>query len=61
LLPLFGQVPVAHVERLVVDQQPGHLAVGDVDDRLPLLGVAVATLGVRQGAVRRRSSGRCPV
>jgi hypothetical protein len=41
------QLTVAGVERLVVDQQPHHLAVGDVDDRLPRLGVAVTGLRVR--------------
>ena len=44
------QLAVADVERLVVDQQPDQLAVGDVDDRLAGLGVAVAGLGVRQWA-----------
>src|ERR671929_163599 len=41
---------VAHVERLVVDQQPDDLAVRDVDHRLARLGVAVAALGVGQRA-----------
>ena len=41
---------VADVERLVVDQQPDDLAVGDVDHRLARLGVAVAGLGVGQRA-----------
>src|ERR1700747_162710 len=41
-----GAVP--DVERLVVDQQPDHLAVGDVDDGLPAVGVPVAGLGVGQ-------------
>ena len=40
--------PVAHVERLVVDQQADQLAVGHVDQRLALFGIAVAPLGVRQ-------------
>ena len=44
------ELAVADVERLVVDQQPEHLAVGDVDDRLSRLGVAVGRLGVRQRA-----------
>src|SRR4051794_35497272 len=44
------QAPVADVERLVVDEQPQQLAVRDVDERLPVLGVAVAGLGVRQRA-----------
>ncbi len=47
--------PVAQIERLVVDEEPDHLAVGDVDDGLPGLGVAVA--GPRRkaaGAVRGR-------
>ena len=42
--------PVAHVERLVVDEEPDELAVGDVDERLADLGVAVAGLGIRQRA-----------
>ena len=44
------QLAVADVERLVVDQQPDDLAVGDVDDRLAVLRVAVGGLGVRQRA-----------
>ena len=44
------QLAVADVERLVVDQQPDDLAVGDVDDGLAVLRVAVAGLGVRQRA-----------
>jgi hypothetical protein len=43
-----AQLPVADVERLVVDEQPDQLAVGHVDDRLPGLRVAVGDLGVRQ-------------
>src|SRR5690606_27644930 len=47
--PLVGDdLPVAHVERLVVDEEADELAVGDVDDRLAGLRVAVATLRVRQ-------------
>ena len=42
------QLAVADVERLVVDQQPDQLAVGRVDDRLAVLRVAVAGLGVGQ-------------
>ena len=42
------QLAVAQVERLVVDQQPDEFAVGDVDDRLAGLRVAVAGLGVGQ-------------
>ena len=42
---------VAQVQRLVLDQQPDELAVGDVDDRLAVLGVAVARLRVRQRAL----------
>ncbi len=45
------QRAVADVERLIVDQQPDQLAVGDVDGRLTRLGVAVARLGVRQRAL----------
>ena len=40
--------PVPDVERLVVHQQPDHLAVGDVDDRLALFGEPVPGFGVRQ-------------
>jgi hypothetical protein len=43
------QPPVADVERLVVDQQPDQLAVGDIDDCLAGLREAVAGLGPRQG------------
>ena len=42
------QVAVAHVERLVVDQQAHDLAVGDVDDGLTGLRIAEARLGVGQ-------------
>ena len=42
------QFAVADVERLVVDQQADDLAVGDVDERLAGLRVAVSGLGVRQ-------------
>ena len=45
------QLAVPHVERLVVDQQPDQLAVGDVEDRLARLGIAVAGLGVGQRAL----------
>ena len=41
-----AQLPVAQVERLIVDEQADDLGVGDVDDRLTGLGVAVAGLGV---------------
>ena len=44
------QFAVPDVERLVVDQQPDDLAVGHVDERLALLRVAVAGLGVGQRA-----------
>ena len=43
-----ADVAVAHVEGLIVDEQADELAVGDVDDRLPDLRVAVAGLGVGQ-------------
>ena len=43
-----AQVAVAHVERLVVDEQPDELAVRDVDERLPRLREAVRRLGVGQ-------------
>ena len=42
------QLAVADVERLVVDEQADELAVGDVDDRLARLRVAVAGLRVGQ-------------
>ena len=45
---VLSQLPVADVERLVVDQQADDLAVGDVEHRLPGLGIAVAALGVGQ-------------
>src|SRR6202012_28357 len=44
-----GAVP--DVERLVVDEQPDYLAIGDVDDGLPHVGETVARLRVRQRAV----------
>ena len=43
-----AQAPVAHVERLVVYEKADYLAVGDVDQRVPDFGVAVARLGVGQ-------------
>lgn len=42
------QLAVAGVERLVVDQQPDDLAVGDVDDGLAVLGVSETRFGVGQ-------------
>ena len=52
--------PVADVERLVVDEEADELAVRHVDERLALLGVAVAGLRVGQRQATRRSrSGRC--
>src|SRR5271168_284397 len=42
------QLAVANVERLVVDQQAQDLAIGDVDDGLSGLRVAVARFGVGQ-------------
>ena len=51
---------VADVEQRVADEQPDQLAVGDVDDRLAGLGVAVAGLGVGKRAdLEERRSGRC--
>ena len=44
------QRAVAHVEGLVVDQQADELAVGDVDDGLALLRIAVAGLRIGQRA-----------
>ena len=42
------ETAVAQIERLVVDEQAQDLAVGDVDDGLPGLRIAVAGLGVGQ-------------
>ena len=44
------QRSVAHVERRVADEQADDLAVGHVDDRLALLGIAVPRLRVRERA-----------
>ena len=44
------QRAVAQVERLVLDQQPDDLAVGDVDHRLAVLRVAESGFGVRKRA-----------
>ena len=46
--PVLAQIAIADIERLVVDEQADDLAVGDVDHRLPCLGIPVAPLGVRQ-------------
>src|SRR6187549_39217 len=42
------QLAVPDVERLVVYQEPDDLAVGDVDDRLPVLGIRETHLCIRQ-------------
>lgn len=42
------ETAVAQVEGLVVDEEPHDLAVGDVDDGLAGLRIAVVGLGVRQ-------------
>jgi hypothetical protein len=42
------QLAVPDVERLVVYQEPDDLAVGDVDDRLPVLGIGETHLCIRQ-------------
>ena len=42
------QLPVAHVQRLVVDEQADDLPVRHVHDRLPRLRVAVAGFRVGQ-------------
>ena len=56
-----AQFAVADIERLVVDEQADDLAVGDVDDGLAGLGVAVAGLGVGQRPdLVEASSDRCP-
>ena len=56
---VFEQFAVPDVERFVVDQQAHDLAVGDVDDGLAVLGVAVPGLGVgqRSGLVERAEVG----
>ncbi len=46
-----SQLAVADVQGLVPDQQPDHLAVGEVDDRLAHLGLAVGGFGIRQRAL----------
>lgn len=43
-----GRDAVAHVQRLVLDQQPDDLAVGHVDDGLAFLRIAVTAFGVRE-------------
>ena len=45
--PVLQQAAIADIERFVVDQQPDQFTVGDVDDRLAGLGVAVGRLGLR--------------
>ena len=45
---VLDQLAVADVEQLVVDEEPQELAVGDAEDGLARLGVAVGRLGVRQ-------------
>ena len=45
---MLQELAVAEIERLVVDEQPDDLAVGDVHEGLAGLGVAVSRLGVRQ-------------
>ena len=42
-------MPVSHIQRLVIDQQPDQLAVGHINDRLTGFRIAVATFGVGQG------------
>ena len=44
------QAAIAHVERLIVDEQADDLAVGDVQDRLAGFGVAVACFGIGERA-----------
>ena len=53
------QFAVADVERLVVDEQADQLSVGDVDDGLAVLRIAVAGFGVGQRARSLSRSGRC--
>ena len=43
-----AELAVADVERLIVDEQPDQLAVGDVEDGLPGLRQAVRRLGIGQ-------------
>lgn len=43
-----NQLAVADVERLIIDEEPDHLPVGHVDQRLAGLRVPVAGLGVGQ-------------
>src|SRR3954470_8135247 len=43
-----ADIAVANIERLVVNKQPDELAVGDVDEGLAVLRIAVTRLGVGQ-------------
>ena len=54
------ELSVAHVERFVVDEQAHELAVGDVDNGLAGLGVAVARLGIWQGTQLEHRVEICP-
>lgn len=40
------QLPVADIKGLIVHEQPDYLAIGDIDDRLPVFGIAVGSLDV---------------
>ena len=42
------EVAVPDVEGFVIDQESQDLAIGDVDDRLAVLGVTETRLGIRQ-------------
>src|SRR5215831_9085718 len=44
------ELPVPRIEWFVVDQEAKDLAIRDIDDRLPRLGLAVLTLGRLQRA-----------
>src|SRR5690554_6743457 len=45
---MMPQGAIAHIERLVIDEQAKRLAILDVDHRLPLFGVAISDLGIGQ-------------
>ena len=44
------ELAVANVKGFVVDEEADEFAVGDIDDGLPGLGIAVSSLGVGQRA-----------
>ncbi len=47
---MLPELAIANVKGFVVDEQADEFAVGDIDDRLPGLGIGVSALGVGQRA-----------